>query len=68
MLKKLSEDLSSIKKIQSEMKGTLIAIKNLLQGTTVKWMKPRIKSMTWNIRKQKTTNQNNNKKKELKKR
>ena len=30
-------------------------------------MKPRIKSMTWNIRKQKTTNQNNKKKKEYKK-
>ena len=27
-------------------------------------LKPRIKSMTWNIRKQKTTNQNNKKKKE----
>ena len=27
-------------------------------------MKPRIKSMMWNIRKQKTTNQNNKKKKE----
>ena len=32
MLKKLSEDLSSIKKIQSEMKETLIEIKNNLQG------------------------------------
>ena len=31
MLKKLSEDLSSIKKIQSETKGTLIEIKNNLQ-------------------------------------
>ena len=28
MLKELSEDLSSIKKIQSEMKDTLIEIKN----------------------------------------
>ena len=28
-------------------------------------MKPRIKSMTWNIRKQKTTNQNNKKKKRI---
>ena len=57
MLKELSEDLSSIKKIQSETKNSL---------TTVEWMKPRIKSMIWNIRKQKTTNQNNNKKKESK--
>ena len=32
MLKKLSEDLNSIKKIQSEMKDTLIEIKNNLQG------------------------------------
>ena len=30
MLKKLSEDLKSIKKIQSEMKDTLIEIKNNL--------------------------------------
>ena len=32
MLKEFSEDLNSIKKIQSEMKGTLIEIKNNLQG------------------------------------
>ena len=32
MLKELSVDLSSIKKIQSEMKDTLIEIKNNLQG------------------------------------
>ena len=32
MLKELSEDLSSIKKIQSEMKDSLIEIKNNLQG------------------------------------
>ena len=32
MLKELSEDLSSIKKIQSEMRDTLIEIKNNLQG------------------------------------
>ena len=32
MLKELSEDLSSIKKIQSETKDTLIGIKNNLQG------------------------------------
>ena len=30
--KNLSEDLTSIKKIQSEMKDTLIEIKNKLQG------------------------------------
>ena len=32
MLKELSEDLSSIKKTQSEMKDTLIEIKTNLQG------------------------------------
>ena len=32
MLKELSEDLNSIKKIQSEMKDMLIEIKNNLQG------------------------------------
>ena len=32
MPKELSEDLNSIKKIQSEMKNTLIEIKNNLQG------------------------------------
>ena len=32
MLKELSEDLSSIKKTQSEMKDTVIEIKNNLQG------------------------------------
>ena len=33
MFKELSEDLSSIKKIQSEMKDTLLEIKNNLQGS-----------------------------------
>ena len=32
MLKELSEDLNSIKKIQSEMKDTLIEIKNNVPG------------------------------------
>ena len=32
MLRELSEDLHNIKKIQSEMKDTLIKIKNNLQG------------------------------------
>ena len=34
MLQELSEDLSSIKKIQSETKDTLIGIKNNLQGNS----------------------------------
>ena len=63
MLKQLSEDLISIRKIHSETKGTLIKIRNNLQGKTVEWMKLRIKSMTWNVRKQKTTMQNKKKKK-----
>ena len=45
MLKELSEDLNSIKKIQSEMKDTLTEIKNNLLETTVEWMKLRIRSM-----------------------
>ena len=32
MFKELSEDLSSIKKIQSETKNTLVEVKNNLQG------------------------------------
>ena len=36
MLQELSEDLSSIKKIQSETKDTLIGIKNNLQGNNSK--------------------------------
>ena len=36
MLKELSEDLNSIKKIQSEMNYTLIQIKNNLQGNNNK--------------------------------
>ena len=34
MLKELCEDLSSIKKIQSEMKDSLIEIQNNLQGNS----------------------------------
>ena len=67
MLKELSEDLSSIKKTQSEIKDTLIEIRTIYRETTVQWMKPRIKSMIWNIRKQKPTTQNNKKEKESKK-
>ena len=49
------------------MKNTLTEIKNNLQETTVEWMKLRIKSMIWDIRKQKTTSQNKKKKKESRK-
>ena len=54
---KISEDLNSIKEIQSEMKDILIEITSNRE-ITVEWMKLRIKSMIWNIRKQITTNQN----------
>ena len=39
MLKELIEDLSGIKKIQSEMKHSLVEIKNNLQGNNREWMK-----------------------------
>ena len=52
MLKELSEDINSIKKVQSEMKDTLINL-TIYRESTVEWMKSRIKSMIWNIRKQK---------------
>ena len=44
MLKKLSEDFNSIKKIQSEKKDTLIEI-TIHRETTVESMNLRIKSM-----------------------
>ena len=66
MLRELSEDLNSIKKLQSETKDTLTEINNNLQGNTIEWMKPRIKSMIWNIRKQRPA-MRNKKKKEVKK-
>ena len=66
MLNEHIEDLSSIKRIQSGMKDTLIEIKTIYRETKVEWMKPRIKSMIWNIRSKKqlirTTRKNNLKK------
>ena len=52
MLNELSEDLSSIKKIQLETKGLLIGIKNNLQRNNSTMYKTEI-SVIWNIRKQK---------------
>ena len=66
MLNKLSEDLKSIKKTHSEIKDTVIEMKNNLQGNNSRVDEARIKSMIWNIGKQKTTNQTK-KKKESKK-
>ena len=48
------------------MKDTLIEIKNNLQGNNSRMDEAKIKSMIWNIRKQKSTNQNT-KEKESKK-
>ena len=66
MLKELRENLSSIQKTQAEIKDTLIEIKNNLQGNDSRVGEARTKSMIWNIRKQKTTMQNNKKKKDQK--
>ena len=49
------------------MKITLSETKKNLQKPAVKWMKLRIKSTIWYIRKKKTFNQNSKKKKEIKK-
>ena len=45
MLKEFREDFSSIKNTQSEMKDTLIEIKNNLQGNNSRVDKARSKSM-----------------------
>ena len=67
MLRSLSEDLSSIKKTQSETKGTLIEIKKNLQGNNSRMDKAENQINDLEHRKQKTTNQNNKKKRESKK-
>ena len=65
MLKELSEGLSSIKKIQSEMKDTLIEIKDNLQGNNSRVDKA--KNKINDLEHKEATNQNNKKKKESKK-
>ena len=73
MLKELSENLNSIKKIQSETKDTLIEIKNNLQGNNSRVDKAEneindlehLGIKTTNKQTNKTTNQNNGKKIEL---
>ena len=75
MLKELSEDLSSIKKTQSETKDSLTEIKNNLQGNNnaVNEAKNQIDDLEHeeaknkNTNKQKTNNQKSKKKKESKK-
>ena len=53
MLKELSEDLKSIKKIQPETKDTLIVIKNNLQGNNSRVDEAKNQINDCNIRKQK---------------
>ena len=38
-------------------------VRKMYRETTVEWMRLRIKSMIWNIKKQNTTNQSNKKEK-----
>ena len=61
ILKELSEDLGSIKKIQPETKPTLTQIKNNLQGNNSRVHEAENKPMIWNISRQKRTNQNKKK-------
>ena len=65
MLRELSEDLSSIKKTQLEMKDTLIEIKDNLQGNNSRVDKA--KNKINDLEHKEATNQNNKKKKESKK-
>ena len=65
MLKELIGYFNSIKKNQAGIKVTLNEIKKNLQGINSGMMKLRIKSMIWNIRKErKTFIQHSKKKKE----
>ena len=63
MLKELSEDLSSIKMIQSEMKDTQIQIKNNLQGNNSRVGEVENQINDLEHKEEKTTNQNKKKKK-----
>ena len=62
MLKELSEDLSSVKKIQSAMKDTLTEIKNNLQGNNRRVDEAKNQINDMEHKEPKTTNQNNKKK------
>ena len=66
MVKELSEDLCSIKKTQSEPKDTLIEIKNNLQGNNSRVDEAENQINDMEHKAAKTTNQNNEKKKEFK--
>ena len=58
MLKELSEDLSSLKKIQSETKNSLIEIKNNLYGNNNKVDEAKNQINNLEHKEAKTTNQN----------
>ena len=62
MFKELSEELDTIKKTQPEMEDPLIKIKNNLQENNSREDEGENQINIWNIRKQKTTNCNKNKK------
>ena len=63
MLNELSEKLNCIKKTQSEMKDTLIEIKNNLQGNNSRMDEAKNQINDWNIRKKHTFNVYSKKKK-----
>ena len=65
MFKELSKDLNSIKKVQSEMKDTLLEIKNNLQGINSRMAEAKNQISNLGYKKAKTTNQNKKKKKRI---
>ena len=69
MLKELIGYSISIKKTQAEMKKFYIKQnkEKIYRESTMEGMKPRIKSMIWNISRKKAFNHKSKKKKELKK-
>ena len=67
MLKELSESLNSMKKIQSEMKDSLIEIKNNLQGSNSRVDEAKNQINDLEHRREKTSNQNKRKKKRVQK-
>ena len=67
MVKELSEDLNSSKKIQSEMKDSLIEIKTNVQGNSGRVGEAENQINDLEHKEAKTTNQNKKKKKESKK-
>ena len=67
MLKELSEDLSSIKNVQSEMKDALIEINNSLQGNNSRVDEAKNQINDLEHKEAKNNHPNNKKKKESKK-